>query len=616
MTPYGHIRLAGAFALALLVLCQAGPSSASPGGEGGASPRAFVKGPYLQNLSAGGVTVCWETDSPSNATVLYGAHGALDLSASEEAQSTFHEVRLTGLVANATYQYLAVSGTERSAPSTFRTAPAAKAPFRFAVYGDSRTGHQNHTNIVRDMSSHEPAFVLNTGDLVESGADPADWAAFFGIIAPLANGTPYWPSLGNHDLPPDLYKQYFSLPGNEMYYSFDYGGAHFIALDSTGGLSEGSAQLGWLRGDLAASSASDWRFVFFHYPPYSSGLGHGSNLTLRALLDPLFVQYRVSAVFNGHDHDYEHADPKNGVQYFVTGGGGAPLAPSGHGDFTVRSESVFHHLIVDVGVDPFHTKVIAVREDGSVIEAVHLSNVPRPPSPPSGLRVANTTGSAVTVAWEPPGDPYLTGYNAAISENGSIVQEDFLAPATAHTFRNLSADRPYKVTVRALYRDMLAAPPDYASAPVAVPVRTAPAPPAPLSVRIIFPVAGTSVSENNTIFCRAEASGYGTADNLSVEWRLDGALLAVDTLNMSIKAGHLGDHTLAVRVSDGRGRSDESTVVFTVAPWHGGDPYARPHPPYADPPVAPFLAAAAGLLFAGILAAYLLAKRQSGGRTQ
>jgi len=331
--------------------------------------------------------------------------------------------------------------------------------------------------------------------------------------------------------------------------------------------------------NLAASAASEWRFVFLHYPPYSSGLGHGSNLALRAILDPLFVQYRVNAVFAGHDHIYEHADPQNGVQYFVTGGGGAPLSPSGKADFTVYSESAYHYLIVEVGEDQHHTKVTAVRENGTVMETVHLSNVPRPPAPPSGLSVANSTHYSLTVSWQPPKDPYIVGYNIAVSRNGSILQEEFTGPVAGYAFHDLPADTSFTVTARALYRDPLGTPPDYASAPVNVSGRTAPAPPEPLSVRIVFPVAGTSVHENTTIFCRAEASGHGAAETLSVEWRLDGAVLAGDGLNMSLRAGPVGDHTLAVRVSDGTGRSNGSSVGFTVAPWHGGDPF-----PGADRP--------------------------------
>ena len=41
------------------------------------------------------------------------------------------------------------------------------------------------------------------------------------------------------------------------------------------------------------------------------------------------VEHCVTAVFNGHDHCYEHANPGNGVHYFVTVGGGGVVAGRG-----------------------------------------------------------------------------------------------------------------------------------------------------------------------------------------------------------------------------------------------------------------------------------------------
>jgi hypothetical protein len=60
----------------------------------------------------------------------------------------------------------------------------------------------------------------------------------------------------------------------------------------------------------------------FHHPLYSSGERHGSDLRLREVLEPLFVQHNVSVVLNGHDHFYERIKPQKGIQYFVVGSGG------------------------------------------------------------------------------------------------------------------------------------------------------------------------------------------------------------------------------------------------------------------------------------------------------
>jgi len=60
----------------------------------------------------------------------------------------------------------------------------------------------------------------------------------------------------------------------------------------------------------------------FHHPLYSSGETHGSDTSLRDVIEPLLLKYNVSLVLNGHDHFYERIKPQKGIQYFVIGSGG------------------------------------------------------------------------------------------------------------------------------------------------------------------------------------------------------------------------------------------------------------------------------------------------------
>ena len=395
--PHQSIKaLVGALFLISLVLAPAIRAD-DPGESGKTASRAIGNGPYLQNVSMNNITICWSTDTASMGTVNYSKDQSFGQSASDAIPRTLHEVTLTGLEANTTYNYYVSAGGSQSPVSTFRTAPAGRVPFRFGAHGDTRTNHQNHSNIIRLMHSYRPEFYLHCGDLVEFGAQPSQWDTFFGIISPYANDTAYWPSVGNHDTPTALYQLYFSLPGNELYYSFDYGAAHFIALDTTGDYSNGSTQNLWLRADLDNASGSDWIFVFFHHPPYSSG-AHGSTLAVRNVLCPLFAEHNVTAVFAGHDHDYEHADPGDGVQYFVTGGGGAPLNPVGKSSWTVYSESVYQFMTVDVGLE--ETVLTAIRENGTVMETVHIPLRDRTPPAPVPLKAVDTgIGGQVALDW-------------------------------------------------------------------------------------------------------------------------------------------------------------------------------------------------------------------------
>jgi hypothetical protein len=65
---------------------------------------------------------------------------------------------------------------------SFKTAAPAGMPFEFDVYGDTRTRHDVHRKVVAAMlANSKPDFLLQTGDLVADGNDPALWPIFFDI---------------------------------------------------------------------------------------------------------------------------------------------------------------------------------------------------------------------------------------------------------------------------------------------------------------------------------------------------------------------------------------------------------------------------------------------------
>jgi hypothetical protein len=113
----------------------------------------------------------------------------------------------------------------------------------------------------------------------------------------------------------------FSLPtmgeaggvpsGTEAYYSFDYGGIHFVCLDSYDSpRTPAGAMLTWLRNDLSAASA-EWLIAFFHHPPYTKG-SHDSDAEsdlgeIRANALPILESFGVDLVLTGHSHSYERS---------------------------------------------------------------------------------------------------------------------------------------------------------------------------------------------------------------------------------------------------------------------------------------------------------------------
>src|SRR5438132_14107799 len=68
-------------------------------------------------------------------------------------------------------------------------------------------------------------------------------------------------------------------------------------------------------------------------------------------LHQLFLQYPVKAVFAGHEHLFDHRT-RDGIDYFVTGGGGAPLyASPDKGGFS-------HYLVVHMRAGKIDYSVI------------------------------------------------------------------------------------------------------------------------------------------------------------------------------------------------------------------------------------------------------------------
>jgi hypothetical protein len=194
-----------------------------------------------------------------------------------------------------------------------------------AVYGDSRTGHSVHKEIVRIILSFKPRVVFHTGDLVANGLSKKDWDIFNRITLPLRKNAEFYPALGNHEMNSELFFRNFNLPGNRPYYSLEYFGINFIVLDSEIDLKPGSVQYQWLESELMnLSSPKKPIIVFLHRPIFNVGRHFEQNLELRDSIVPLFERYKVKIVFSGHDHNYQRF-LYNGIYYIVTGGGGAPL---------------------------------------------------------------------------------------------------------------------------------------------------------------------------------------------------------------------------------------------------------------------------------------------------
>lgn len=339
---------------------------------------AISKGPYLQNATTSGITVCWVTAGECVGSVSWqpASGGGPEKCVSESRAVRYHKVRISGMTPYTQYAYsIGIKGGD-SAGSTFRTAAAPFQGFKFAAYGDNRTQPAVHKAVLARMMEFAPDFVIQTGDLVANGEMENQWDEFWEVVRPLVRNTPYYPALGNHERGGSPYYRYFDV---KREYGFDYGNAHFIALDTNRPESEHRDQERWLRKELATHQDATWRIVFFHHTPFTCVAMEDRRkaaVRLRSRLEPIFREGKVQLVVCGHDHNYQH-HLSNGIHYVVTGGGGAPLYEIRPDTPNLVKAKKAHHFC-EIQVDGTSMSIRAVEPSGAVIEEFDLS-AERPP---------------------------------------------------------------------------------------------------------------------------------------------------------------------------------------------------------------------------------------------
>jgi 3',5'-cyclic AMP phosphodiesterase CpdA len=187
-------------------------------------------------------------------------------------------------------------------------------------------------------------------------------------------------ALGNHELEEGqseetlrwIHERLEVLGYDNTYRVVPYGPVDFFFLDSSTPLATGeksAEQLAWLDAALAGSTAP-WRIAVMHHAPYSSSAKRGSNLELRAAVEPLFIAHGVQLVLTGHDHTYERTTPQDGVTYVVTGAG-AKLSDVGRSDFTAAAEKVLQFVMIEV--DGNELSFRAIDKTGLVFDEVTLN---------------------------------------------------------------------------------------------------------------------------------------------------------------------------------------------------------------------------------------------------
>jgi len=180
-------------------------------------------------------------------------------------------------------------------------------------------------------------YTYNGNELDISEGDDASYGyCVFERFEDALRNLPLFPSIGDHDQDiEDAYLDVFSLPENgvadklEEYYSFDYGPAHFVCLNSDKENSgSGSAYFEemarWLAIDLA-STTKKWKVVYFQHPPYAAkpnipcedkdddedynypyDCSESAYLIAQHIV-PIMEEYGVDLVLSGDNHQYQRS---------------------------------------------------------------------------------------------------------------------------------------------------------------------------------------------------------------------------------------------------------------------------------------------------------------------
>jgi hypothetical protein len=275
----------------------------------------------------------------------------------------------------------AIPGFMRRPPAVFAVKPAGQS-IRVVGMGDFGSGTQAQRDVaaaIVRMGKDSPFdFGMTFGDnFYPSGMTGTDdprwrdwWESLYGAL-----GIVFYPSLGNHEWYSDdgaaaeiAYRSptwRFPSP----YYSYTAGPVQFFVVDTTE-ISE--AEVLWLDAAVGASEAR-WKVVYGHHPIFAPERNAKSGMYMKYMQARLWpvIRGRVDAYLCGHQHAMAHMDPRDGVHFFMSGGGGAPLskvakkaadaifAESTFGFLTLEaSEARMSIAIFDTDGKPFDSEVI------------------------------------------------------------------------------------------------------------------------------------------------------------------------------------------------------------------------------------------------------------------
>lgn len=427
----------------------------------------IARGPYLSNVTGSSAVISWWTNLATSGSV------AINGQTFPDSSQQHHQVLVTGLSPGTSYPYTVSSGGV-SASGTVRTAATAGQTYSFAAIGDFGGNSSGESQNAANIAGAGTQFIQTLGDNIypTSGLPDPNFTTtysdfdqrFFKQFSSAVKSQSFFPANGNKEYYGNgEFWSAFPMPGsNHSWYSYDWGDAHILVLDSEQPYTPGTEQYNFAQADLAANQSAAWRIVAIQRPPYSSTTNNSSSKGVQTYLVPLFQAQNVNLVLSGNSHNYERSKPltngvpaTGGITYVVSGAGGNGFNAFNDTTYPQPAWSAFressYYEYSKVTVSPTALTVAAVRADtNAVFDSTTISKPGADTSPPTAptLSAGTPTSNTVPLSWTASTDNVaVTGYK--VYRNGGTTAVG-TATGTSFTDTGLSANTQYSYTVTAV----------------------------------------------------------------------------------------------------------------------------------------------------------------------
>ena len=294
----------------------------------------------VDNGEAATPVVHFGTDE-DNLTAYTGTSGDVDNSLTDGVDYDYNHVTVTGLEENTTYYYTVEKNGVETEVETYTTRSFDTVKMLYVgdpQIGASKGQPQGSETLSADSGVANTAarndafgwnrtleaalaqdpdvnFIISAGDQVNKTGLPKE-EEYAGYLSPEAlTSLPVATTIGNHDsLNPD-YMYHFYTPNSTQYgatqaggdYYYSYGDGLFIVLNTNNYNVAEHKQA--IEEAVASDPDATWRVVTIHQDIYGTGLDHSDTdgMILRTQLTPVFDEFDIDVVLQGHDHTYSRS---------------------------------------------------------------------------------------------------------------------------------------------------------------------------------------------------------------------------------------------------------------------------------------------------------------------